>query len=473
VSTYLPSVHPAVQPIVSVYEPEETFHEVIRKTLQPQYALRIFSDPLAFLEDLNGSARYALTLVAWDDLQRSRQFLGEIRRQRPALPTVVLCSAAGPDDFEYFSQAGVGSILFKPLLPADLTRAVQKHAVTYPAECLETREVQLDATRSFVRASRAMAKIESQAALVAKSDIPVLILGESGTGKEIIAMYTHRMSRRSNRMFLKINCAAMPAELLESEFFGYEQGAFTGAIKTKPGKFEVCDGGTIFLDEIGEMPAVLQAKLLQVLQDGTFSRLGSRTTMKTDVRIIAATNVNLKEAMAKKAFREDLYYRLNGLSLALPPLRERREELPVLAEFFMRKSAEKYGMAALPFSGTLLRAFGQYHWPGNLRELENLVNRYLILQDEEAILSELQPPDMPVPAASAERFTLPENSRNLKHLVSGLKGEAESAMIASVLEETKWNRRAAASDLKISYKALLYKIKQYELSPASAQQAFH
>ena len=184
-----------------------------------------------------------------------------------------------------------------------------------------------------------MREIESQATLVARSDIPVLILGESGTGKEILALFTHKMSRRSSKMFLKVNCAAMPADLLESELFGYEQGAFTGAIKTKPGKFEICNGGTIFLDEIGEMPAVLQAKLLQVLQDGTFSRLGSRSPMRADVRVIAATNVNMKKAMVEKSFREDLYYRLNGISLLLPPLRDRLEELPLLAEYFIRKGS--------------------------------------------------------------------------------------------------------------------------------------
>jgi transcriptional regulator with PAS, ATPase and Fis domain len=311
-----------------------------------------------------------------------------------------------------------------------------------------------------------MCEIEAQAQLVARSDIPVLILGESGTGKEIVAMYTHQMSRRSGRMFLKVNCAAMPADLLESELFGYEQGAFTGATKSKPGKFELCDGGTIFLDEIGEMPPSLQAKLLHVLQDGTFSRLGSRGPTKTDVRIIAATNVNMKDAMARKTFREDLYYRLNGLSLILPPLRERLDEVPAMANYFMRKGAKKYELQPLPISPALLSAFEQYTWPGNLRELENIINRYLILQDEKTVIAELEE------ARSAP--ALPDKAQDhveaggLKKLVRGLKGEAESSVIAGVLEETGWNRKAAANDLQISYKALLYKIKQYDLSPKSA-----
>jgi transcriptional regulator with PAS, ATPase and Fis domain len=311
-----------------------------------------------------------------------------------------------------------------------------------------------------------MREVEAQAQLVARSDIPVLILGESGTGKEIVAMYTHQMSRRAGRMFLKVNCAAMPADLLESELFGYEQGAFTGATKSKPGKFELCDGGTIFLDEIGEMPPALQAKLLHVLQDGTFSRLGGRGPTRTDVRVIAATNVNMKEAMARKTFREDLYYRLNGLSLMLPPLRERLDEIPAMATYFMRKGAKKYDLQPLPISPALLEALSQYHWPGNLRELENVVNRFLILQDEKAVIAEL--------GYAKSGASLPDKAQDhveaggLKKLVKGLKGEAESSVIAGVLEETGWNRKAAANDLQISYKALLYKIKQYDLSPRSA-----
>jgi transcriptional regulator with PAS, ATPase and Fis domain len=259
-----------------------------------------------------------------------------------------------------------------------------------------------------------------------------------------------------------VNCAAVPADLLESELFGYEQGAFTGAVKTKPGKFEVCTGGTIFLDEIGEMPALLQAKLLQVLQDGTFSRLGSRSPMKVDVRVIAATNINMKEAMANKSFREDLYYRLNGFTLNIPPLRERREEIPVLSEYFMRKGARRYGRDPLPFSKRLMDALTAHNWPGNLRELENVVNRYLVLGDERAILEELAPATT---SASTGGSVEPAAGAGLKAMVKNLKGGAEAAAIAQVLEGTGWNRKAAANDLQISYKALLYKIKQYDLSP--------
>jgi transcriptional regulator with PAS, ATPase and Fis domain len=262
-------------------------------------------------------------------------------------------------------------------------------------------------------------------------------------------------------MFLKVNCAAMPTELLESELFGYEQGAFTGAVKTKPGKFEICNGGTIFLDEIGEMPALLQAKLLHVLQDGTFSRLGSRAPMKADVRVIAATNIDMKTAIAQKTFRQDLYYRLNGFSFTLPPLRERREEISTFAKFFMQKSASRYGRDPLPISSTLMTALIQYPWPGNLRELENVISRFLVIGDEYAIVSELSARQPTVPTAAIGDTS---NALGLKQLVRSLKGDAEAAAIASALEETKWNRKAAASKMKISYKALLYKIKEYELT---------
>jgi transcriptional regulator with PAS, ATPase and Fis domain len=306
-----------------------------------------------------------------------------------------------------------------------------------------------------------MREIESQCALVARTDIPVLILGESGTGKEIAAMFVHKMSARSHHDFLKVNCAAMPLDLLESELFGYEQGAFTGAVKSKPGKFEMCNHGTIFLDEIGEMPAALQAKLLQVLQDGSFSRLGGRVTIRVDVRVIAATNINIKSAIAEKRFREDLYYRLNGFGFCIPPLRERRDEIPTLTQYFMRKNCSRYGRDPLPISAPMMQVLMNYSWPGNLRELENTIKRYLVLEDENAIIREL------TALQRAETVTLACETSNvgLKRLVRGVKGNTESAVIAQALEEKGWNRKAAASELQISYKALLYKIKQYNLVP--------
>jgi len=228
-----------------------------------------------------------------------------------------------------------------------------------------------------------MKKIRSQAALVANVDIPVLLLGESGTGKEVLARLIHKLSQRAHRTFLKVNCAAVPADLLESELFGYEAGAFTGANHAKPGKFELCNKGTILLDEIGEMPALLQAKLLHVLQDQTFSRLGSRNVIKVDVRILAATNIDIPEALATKRLREDLYYRLNAFTMSLPPLRERKEEIPILLKHFMSRMSESYARSPLPLSPPLMEACLRHSWPGNLRELSNFIKRYLVLGDAE------------------------------------------------------------------------------------------
>jgi DNA-binding NtrC family response regulator len=366
------------------------------------------------------------------------------------------------------TQMGATDVILKPFKKADIDAAVEQCLIKTGKQqedlAAEAEEIPLNENTSFVRACARMREIEKQCTLVARADIPVLILGESGTGKEVAAMLIHKLSMRSQQSFLKVNCAAMPADLLESELFGYEQGAFTGAVKSKPGKFEICDKGTILLDEIGEMPAVLQAKLLQVLQDGSFSRLGSRTTVKVDVRVVAATNIDIKAAIAQKLFREDLYYRLNGFTLKMPPLRERVEEIPILAQHFMRKVAAKYECNLLPISPVLMQALTSYSWPGNLRELENTIKRYLVLADEQAIIDELHPWNQQVSAMSAARDES-GSDKGLKNLVRNVKGGAEAAAIAQSLEVAGWNRKVAASELKISYKALLYKIKQYNLSP--------
>jgi transcriptional regulator with PAS, ATPase and Fis domain len=290
-------------------------------------------------------------------------------------------------------------------------------------------------------------------------DIPVLLLGESGTGKEVVAHLIHKMSARAHRTFLKVNCAAVPADLLESELFGYEPGAFTGAHRAKPGKFELCNKGTILLDEIGEMPPLLQAKLLHVLQDQTFSRLGGRSTISVDVRILAATNINVQEALSTRKLREDLYYRLNAFSLQLPPLRERKEEVQLLLKHFMARMAERYGRPPLPFPPALFDTCMKYNWPGNVRELENFVKRYLILGDEVQVMAEME--SKLSPAENGRKVQDTGNGGGLKSMVRSLKDEAEAEVIARTLEQTNWNRKEAARILNISYKALLYKTRQY------------
>jgi transcriptional regulator with PAS, ATPase and Fis domain len=306
-----------------------------------------------------------------------------------------------------------------------------------------------------------MQNLHAQVVQVARFDFPVLLLGESGTGKEVLAQLIRKYSSRANRVFLKVNCAAVPNELLESELFGYEPGAFTGATKSKPGKFELCNKGTLLLDEIGEMSQALQAKLLQVLQDGQFCRLGARSSVQVDVRVLAATNINMSQAIADRRFREDLYYRLSSFVLRMPSLRERKEEIPMMLRHFMLRVAERYACPIRPLSSRLLAASENYSWPGNIRQLENFVKRYLVLGDEEFAIRELAEevnrPGSPSPVA------LQSGEPDFKQMVRSAKSGAEIDAIANALEKTGWNRKRAAMLLGISYKALLYKIRQYDI----------
>lgn len=432
--------------------------EYVRSMAGNKYSVARFNK----VTELFSNPSADLLLLDWHSLPDPLALLTAIRTAKPELPVIMLACSADLKAVVQAVHLGARDVILKPFGAAEIDEAIHQHVGDAPDAPVDERsyEIPLDEHLSFVHCSKRMNEIESQCRLVARADIPIMVLGESGSGKEVVALYIHQMSARRQRNFLKVNCAAIPADLLESELFGYEQGAFTGASKSKPGKFEMCNHGTIFLDEIGEMPAALQAKLLQVLQDGTCARLGGRSTTTMDVRVIAATNIDIKAAIAKRTFREDLYYRLDGFTLRLPPLRERREEIPVLARYFMRKISEKYGQKPLPISSNLMQAFIARSWPGNLRELENTIKRYIVLNDEQAIVSESTPTHI-------TEWTTGDNvaGTGLKRLVRNLKDDAESVAISEVLEVMGWNRKAAASSLQISYKALLYKIKQYNLHP--------
>ncbi|HEV3483410.1 MAG TPA: sigma-54 dependent transcriptional regulator [Candidatus Acidoferrales bacterium] len=351
----------------------------------------------------------------------------------------------------------------KPELDAAFLKCQQKQQLRSENQALREYCEALTEDISFLAASPQMLKIRQQILQIAPVDVPIFISGESGVGKEVVARMVHLRSKRQHQPFIKVNCAALPGELLESELFGFEQGAFTGAVRAKPGKFELANKGTIFLDEIAEMSPHLQAKLLHVLQDGQYSRLGARAVVNVDVRVLAATNMDVKEAMKTGRFREDLYYRLNVLSLHIPPLRERITEIPLLFRHFLVKYSEKYQKQAPDPSKSLLEAAARYPWPGNLRELENFVKRYVILEDDEGSFRELlemtgQQQRMPV-----QEDAPPPKEQGLKALVRGLKDEAEMEAIAGALEKTNWCRKDAARMLGISYKALLYKMRQFNL----------
>lgn len=349
-------------------------------------------------------------------------------------------------------ETGVGLPAASPSFPAGATRHF------FPGRNLED----LGDNWSYVEASPALQEVRNQVDQVAGVDVPVLLLGESGTGKEVIARLVHKLSPRAGGTFTKINCAALPVDLLESELFGYEAGAFTGAQRAKPGRFEICQKGTLLLDEIAEMPIPLQAKLLHVLQDGEFCRLGGTTTAKVDVRIIAATNVDIPQAIGTRRFRADLFYRLNAFTIRMPPLRERKEDIPALFDHFLETWSERYGRPRLPVSRKLLDACMRYPWPGNVRELENFVKRYLVFGREDKVLGKLESP--------AENIELPRETHgfqdgqpcgDLKSMMRDLKQEAEREVIARVLQQAKGCRKETARILNISLRALHYKIRQY------------
>jgi two-component system, NtrC family, response regulator AtoC len=340
---------------------------------------------------------------------------------------------------------------------------------------------------------------------VSDSDVTVLIRGESGVGKELVARAIHQRSTRRTKPFVKVNCAALPADLLESELFGHERGAFTGAATTRIGKFEQADHGTLMLDEIGEMKPALQAKLLHVLQDAEFTKLGSNKRIEVDVRIVAATNRDLEKMMISGDFREDLYYRLKVIELVVPPLRERPDEIPTLTDFFTARYSRKYNRPLRPISDQLRKLFLHYEWPGNIRELENMIKRVVILQDELLVVHEIErnmqqrvaasaaaaAAAAPVAVAAAAAVPAPvgsvppsfapepqaaevdeaepadESNNSLAAVAKAASLKAERAAIEQTLRQVHWNRRKAAQILGVSYKTLLNKIKECGISRAS------
>ena len=330
---------------------------------------------------------------------------------------------------------------------------------------------ELGGNNFFLAASPQMLEIHRQVKLLADIDVNVLILGESGTGKEVIAQLIHKNSRRFKEKFLKLNCAALPTDLLESELFGHRQGAFTGAINDRAGKFEQANRGTLLLDEIGEIGVQMQAKLLHVLQDGQFARLGAQETTKVDVRVLAATNVQMEDALFAKTFREDLYYRLCVFTIKVPPLRERREEIPYLIEQFIRRSpVEMTNGFGKSLPSRLMDVALLYNWPGNLRELRNFVTRNMVMRDPDSAARELEVKVAASAVVAAQKHIVepPPPCVGIRSIVRDIKARTEAEMIQSALEVCGWNRRRAAQYLNISYRALLYKIQQHHLRPWSA-----
>jgi two-component system response regulator AtoC len=431
------------------------------------------------------------------------------------VPVIVLSGQGRTATVVQAMKLGASDFVSKPFdeteLEVPLTNAMRQHQLSREVAALREQLQSQSKYQMLFGHSEKMAEVQDLIERVADTDVSVLVRGESGTGKELVARALYASSLRHDKPFVKVNCAALPAELLESELFGFERGAFTGAIQHKPGKFEFANHGTMFLDEIGDLSFPLQAKLLQVLQDGEFSRLGGKHDVHVDVRIIAATNKDLEQSVADGQFREDLFFRLNVVSIHLPPLRERREEVPLLCDYFLKKYSVQYNKPFAELSQETRRLFMEYDWPGNVRELENLIKRRVVLGTEAPIQKEIshaiamaahrtmrpapvanpqpqvidhpsvQRGAQPAPGGSGAGFgavaaqtpaalaaaAAEAGNYSLKDISRTAAREAERELIFKMLQQTRWNRKETAVILGISYKALLYKIKENGLDKAS------
>ncbi len=398
-------------------------------------------------------------------------------------PDVIMISGHAETKFVVQSmKLGAAEFITKPFQPSEveihiagvLEKIKLRSEVTHLKKELQVR----NNYSAFIGDSDLMTRVKTIIEQVAPSELTVLIRGESGTGKEIASRMLHTMSGRRNQEFVKVNCAAIPRDLLEAELFGYEKGAFTGAHKTKQGRFEIADKGTIFLDEIGDMPLELQSKLLQVLEQQEFVRVGGITNIHVDVRIICATNRNLELAIAERGFRDDLFYRLNEISLFLPPLRDRREDVPLLVEHFLDKYSTVYQREAKSLASETMNRLVAFDWPGNVRQLENMIKQVVVRSDEGIITELITSASQRLPLPAVNPYSAYESSHQMQNLNVGERvpdfalkdrvgktiASEERRLIAEVLQKTNWNRRKAAEILQISYRSLLYKIKDYNLN---------
>jgi two-component system response regulator AtoC len=457
-------------PKVLLAEDDMEVRDYLELALRGQgYTIEMADDGLEALDVLETTPGIAAVLL---DVVMPRldglETLKEIRKRNATVPVIMLSGEASPLNIVEAMRNGAVNFLPKPVTPTDLRKALCSALGPKPSEAAAGEESAGAANKNiFFGQNATMRELQQLLPQIAWSEAPALILAETGAGKEVLARELHAQSPRAKKPFLKVNCAALPSELVESELFGYERGAFTGAFQKKPGLFELAHEGTIFLDEIGDMDFKLQAKLLQVLQDQEFQRLGGRETVRVDVRVIAATHKDLDRAIVENTFRSDLYYRLNVISLRIPPLRERKDDLPALTNFLLQKHRASNDAPLL--TPALRDAISEYEWPGNIRELENIVRKLIVFRDADLIVRELRARgsrqhgfDRLQVGLGASPDAAPMK-RTILEQVTCAKNEAESAAIIAALESTQWNRKKAAAVLKLDYKALLYKMKKLRI----------
>ncbi len=514
------------RPYVAIVDDDSAFAAYLRTFLSLRgYEARCYLRGDEMLAAVK-SAEEAPDVVLLDVMMPGLDGIATLRALKTSKPESQVIMLSGRNQASTIVEAvrlGAADFLVKPddpeglgeiALDVAIKNAIEKNRLV--SELTELRQqISDDQDRAVWGNSEKMRGIAQVIEQVSDSDVTVLIRGESGVGKELVARAIHQRSTRKNRPFVKVNCAALPSELLESELFGHEKGAFTGAAMTRIGKFEQADNGTLLMDEIGEMKAALQAKLLHVLQDNEFTKLGSNKRVSVDVRVVAATNRDLEAMLMKGEFREDLYYRLKVIEILVPALRERRDEIPHLIDFFTAKYSRKYNRPARPVSDELRQQFMEYEWPGNIRELENMIKRIVILQDEQLVIREIERnmqraalgpaaalagspqgfaammqgarmASVPVgmmmpggaamsalagtsaavaaPAADAPAAAEQPGQVSLSEVARAASMQAERVAIERTLRQVHWNRRKAAQLLGVSYKTLLNKIKECGIS---------
>ena len=501
------------KPYVAIVDDDPAFAAYLRTFLSLRgYEARCFSRGDELLATMKQSEMPDAVLL--DVMMPGLDGLATLRAIKAAHPDAQVIMLSGRNQASTIVEAvhaGATDYVVKPddpeglgeiALDVAIKNAIEKNRLV--SELSELRQQLSDNEDQAVWGnSDGMRRITTVIEQVGDSDVAVLIRGESGVGKELVSRAIHQQSTRRNRPFIKVNCAALPADLLESELFGHEKGAFTGAATTRVGKFEQADGGTLMLDEIGELTPALQAKLLHVLQDGEFTKLGSNKPVEVDVRVVAATNRDLEAMLTSGGFREDLYYRLRVIELTVPALRERRDEIPALIESFIARYSRKYKRSMPRLSPQLRQLFLEYEWPGNIRELENMIKRLVILQDEQIAFAEIERTmrrvagAVPVPAplaagvadpvesaavpaalpggSVARPAASPEGDASDADQPGGANGslaavaraaamKAERALIEKTLTQVHWNRRKASQILEVSYKTLLNKIKECSIT---------
>jgi two-component system response regulator HydG len=404
-----------------------------------------------------------VTDLMMDGRKDGLEVLNAAKQKQPSPPVVLVTAHADIPTCKRALNEGAYDFIEKPLdldyFRAQVNRAAERAALHKQNEVLQAQVMEQAGFEGIIGKSPAMQRVITTARQVAASDIPVLIMGESGTGKELIARAIHNNSKRRKQRLVTLNCAGLAESILEDELFGHERGAFTNAVAAREGRFEHADRGTIFLDEIGDMPGAMQAKLLRVLENGEVVRLGSNDPIRVDVRLISATNRNLDEMVAERQFREDLYFRIKGVTIHIPPLRERREDIPLLIHYFLQHAAERYGKAIDGLTPEAQQGLMSYSWPGNVRQLKNAVENMVVLSTGPRLGVENLPPDIRPAGADAAA-----PGGGMSNLVGIPITQAERELIRNTLKMVNGNREQAAKILGIGERTLYRKIKEYDLT---------